>query len=76
MRCSARSDHGKIELCKEVIDLRQLLQSAVQDHRGVLEQAGVLSTLDVPSTPVLANCDRIRLAQIIGNLLHNATQFR
>lgn len=70
-----RIDHGKIELRKEVLDLRQLLQSAVQDHCGVLEQAGVLLTLDVPSTPVLANCDRIRLAQVVGNLLHNATKF-
>ncbi len=70
-----RIDHGKIELRNEVLDLGQLLQGTVQDHRGVLEQAGVLVTLDVPSTPVLANCDRIRLAQIIGNLLHNATKF-
>jgi signal transduction histidine kinase/ActR/RegA family two-component response regulator len=70
-----RIDHGKIELRKEVIDVGQLLQGVVQDHRGVLEQAGVLLTLDVPTTPVRANCDRIRLAQIIGNLLHNATKF-
>jgi signal transduction histidine kinase/FixJ family two-component response regulator len=70
-----RIDHGKIELRNEVLDLRHLLQATVQDHRGVLDQAGVLATLDVPSTPVLANCDRIRLAQIIGNLLHNAAKF-
>jgi signal transduction histidine kinase/ActR/RegA family two-component response regulator len=70
-----RIDHGKIELRKEVVDLRGLLQGTVQDHRGVVEQAGVLLTLDVPSTPVLAHGDRIRLAQIIGNLLQNATKF-
>ena len=70
-----RIDHGKIGLRKEVVDLRGLLQSAVQDHRGVVEQAGVLLTLDVPSTAVLAHGDRIRLAQIIGNLLNNATKF-
>lgn len=70
-----RIDHGKIELRKEVVDLRGLLQGTVQDHRGVVEQAGVLLTLDVPSTAVLAHGDRIRLAQIIGNLLHNATKF-
>jgi len=70
-----RIDHGKIELRKEVVDLRGLLQGTVQDHRGVVEQAGVLLTLDVPSAAVLAHGDRIRLAQIIGNLLHNATKF-
>jgi CheY-like chemotaxis protein len=70
-----RIDHGKIELRKEVVDLRQLLQGTVQDHRGILEQAGVLLKLDVPCTAVLAHGDRIRLAQIIGNLLHNATKF-
>ncbi len=70
-----RIDHGKIELRKEVLDLGPLLQGTVQDHRCVLEQAGVLVALDVPSTPVLANCDRVRLAQVIGNLLHNAAKF-
>ena len=70
-----RIDHGKIELRKEVVDLRGLLQGTVQDHRGVVEQAGVLLTLDVPPTAVLAQGDRIRLAQIIGNLLNNATKF-
>jgi signal transduction histidine kinase/ActR/RegA family two-component response regulator len=70
-----RIDHGKIELRKEVIDLRELLQSALLDHRGALEQAGLQVTLDVPATPALADCDRIRIAQIIGNLLHNAAKF-
>ena len=70
-----RIDHGKIELRNEVLDLRQLLQTTAQDHRGALDQAGVLVTLDVPSIPVLANCDRVRLAQVIGNLLHNAAKF-
>ena len=70
-----RIDHGKIELRKEVVNLRGLVQSAVQDHRGALEQAGVQLTLDVPSAAVLTHGDRIRFAQIVGNILHNATKF-
>ena len=70
-----RIDHGKIELRKELLDLRELLQSTVQDARGLVEKAGLGLTLEVPPAPVLANCDRIRLGQIVGNLLHNATKF-
>jgi signal transduction histidine kinase/ActR/RegA family two-component response regulator len=70
-----RIDHGKIELRNEVLDLGQLLQGTVDDARGLLEQAGIVLTLDLPPAPVLANCDRVRLAQIVGNLLHNARKF-
>src|SRR5262249_59368153 len=46
--------------------------------RGYEERAGdacLLLTLDLPRAPVWVVADPVRMAQVVGNLLHNAVKF-
>ena len=71
----ARIEQGKIALRKEIIDLRELVQSVAEDHRGAVDRAGLQLALDLPAASVWVHADRVRIAQVIGNLMHNAAKF-
>jgi signal transduction histidine kinase len=65
----------KIQLRSKRLDLARLVHSAVADHRGVLQQAGLAAEVGAPELPVWVMGDAVRLSQILGNLLHNAAKF-
>jgi PAS domain S-box-containing protein len=71
----SRITRGKILLRKERLDLAALVRAAAEDHRSLLEAAGLALEVDVPAEPVWVVGDRTRLAQVVGNLLHNANKF-
>jgi CheY-like chemotaxis protein/two-component sensor histidine kinase len=71
----ARISRGKLSLDRAPIDLGELARVAVQDHLPVFERLGTSVALDVPAQPVMVLGDRVRLAQILGNLLDNAGKF-
>ncbi len=71
----SRITRGKVQLRRERVDLAQLVRSTTEDHRHLLEGAGLALTLDVEGGPVWAVGDPTRLAQALGNLLHNAAKF-
>jgi len=66
---------GKIQLQAERLDLNELAHSTIEDHRSVFVESDVELTLRPAAVPVWVRGDRIRLAQIIGNLLQNAAKF-
>jgi PAS domain S-box-containing protein len=70
----SRISRGKILLRKQPIDLSALVQATVDDHRPLLEGFGLSVTIEL-ETPLLAEGDPTRLAQVVGNLLHNAGKF-
>ena len=70
-----RITHGKVQLQRERLDLNELAHRAVEDHRTVFAKSAVrLEVLPAPAE-VWIDGDRVRLAQIIGNLLQNAAKF-
>ncbi len=71
----ARIEQGKIALRKEIIDLRELLQSVAEDQRAAVDRAGLHLALELPAAAVWVHADRVRIAQVIGNLVHNAAKF-
>jgi signal transduction histidine kinase/ActR/RegA family two-component response regulator len=72
---TSRVTRGQIELHCEELDIVDLVRETVDGYREVLETAGLELDLDLPNEPILVNGDRIRLAQALSNLLHNATKF-
>ncbi len=71
----ARISRGKIQLRTEPCDLATIIRQTAEDYRPTLTDAGVQLNLSVVDQPLPIMGDPIRLAQIIGNLLHNASKF-
>jgi PAS domain S-box-containing protein len=71
----SRISRGQIGLSYERCDLTTITRATAEDYRGSLEQSGLKLELDTPNRSLWVMGDRTRLAQVIGNLLHNAEKF-
>jgi PAS domain S-box-containing protein len=71
----SRITRGKISLRRERLDLGRLVRESVEDYRGTVDAASLTLTLELPEEPVWVDGDATRLAQVVGNLLQNATRF-
>lgn len=71
----ARIKRNRIELQKETVALDQILYRTAEDYRAAFHEKGVF--LEVQPFPVdlFTHADAARLAQIVGNLLHNSLKF-
>lgn len=70
----ARFEAGHFDIARKECTLDTVLRHTVADQRPVVETAGIDLVVHIePSAPVRADPDRI--AQVVGNLLTNATKF-
>jgi PAS domain S-box-containing protein len=66
---------GKVELQRAPLDLRELVRRGVEDLRSVAARGGVTLRGDAGGEPLWTVGDATRLAQALGNLVHNAVKF-
>ncbi len=71
----SRVTRGKIDIRKEVVDLRPLVNDALQAVRADIEQRGHSLKVQVADEPILVEGDPSRLLQIQQNLLVNAVKY-
>ncbi|HWP59186.1 MAG TPA: GAF domain-containing protein [Candidatus Acidoferrales bacterium] len=71
----ARITRGQIRLKKEPCDLAQIVRETAADLGEFFAQSRLRLVVDVPERPVRLVGDSARLAQVVGNLLHNAGKF-
>jgi signal transduction histidine kinase len=71
----SRVTRGKVQLRRQRIDMAQLVRVAAEDHRHLIEAAGLTLKTEVERGPVWTVGDPTRLAQVLGNLLHNSAKF-
>jgi len=71
----ARITAGRIELERELVDLREIIQTALEAERHQIERKQLQVTRSLGEGTVRVNGDPIRLQQVIGNLLSNAWKY-
>jgi signal transduction histidine kinase/ActR/RegA family two-component response regulator len=71
----SRITRGKLELRREVTDLRKVGDSALEAARPLIEARQQKLAVEWPDSPLWAEVDPLRIAQIISNLLTNASKY-
>jgi signal transduction histidine kinase/ActR/RegA family two-component response regulator len=66
---------GKIVLKREHVDLRGIVDHALEASRPMLDAAGHAVEVTSPRLPVWVDADPSRVSQVIGNLLNNAAKY-
>lgn len=70
-----RIARGKIQLKGDHVELNQLVERTVDDHRSLFEKNDIELEVQLALRSVHVNGDSNRLAQVIGNLLQNSAKF-
>ncbi len=68
----SRHDAGVAELAVEAVDLRSIVQRALDNVGHLTEEAGVEMVVDVPADEIIAEVDPRRVERILRNLIANA----
>ena len=71
----SRITMGKLTLQKEAVELRDVIQHAVETARPLVEMRRHNLTLRLPDEPLHVKGDAVRLSQVICNLLTNAAKY-
>ncbi len=71
----SRISQNKIELRRSRVQLSDVLNSAVETVRPLIEAAGHSLTVSLPQSPVFLDADLTRLSQVFGNLLSNSVKY-
>ncbi|HVT17640.1 MAG TPA: ATP-binding protein [Thermoanaerobaculia bacterium] len=71
----SRITHGNIRLRKEAIDLRTIVERAVEATRPLIEARGHDLVVELPPSPVRLEVDPTRMEQVFANLLDNAAKY-
>jgi CheY-like chemotaxis protein len=66
---------GKVALHREVVDLRVVIESALEASQPQLAQAGHALAVRLPPQPIGVLADPLRLGQVVGNLVNNAVKY-
>lgn len=71
----SRITRGKIELRKQQVNLHDVIQSAVETSRPLVDAARHSLTIELPAEPVMVVGDQARLAQVFSNLINNSAKY-
>jgi PAS domain S-box-containing protein len=71
----SRISRGKIELRKDRVDLAEVIQSAIETSRPVIDEYGHELIVRLPDEPMPLDADLVRLAQVFLNLLNNSAKY-
>jgi signal transduction histidine kinase/ActR/RegA family two-component response regulator len=71
----SRITRGKVELKRERLDLRRILEHALELSRPLIEAAKHELSVSIPESPLPVEADATRVAQVVSNLLNNAAKY-
>ncbi len=71
----SRIGRGKIELKKQAVELRTVIDSAIENSRALIESNQQQLIVDVPDQGLTVIVDPARMTQVICNLINNASKY-
>lgn len=71
----SRITSGKIELQRQHVTLASIVGTAVEANRGAINSGRLELTVDLSEPQLVLNVDPTRFAQVLSNLLQNASKF-
>ena len=71
----SRISTGKLSVRLERVPLAEVVDSAVEMTKPLIEARGQTLAVDIPAQSVPIDADPTRLAQVLGNLLNNAAKY-
>jgi PAS domain S-box-containing protein len=71
----SRISRGKISLHTAPLDLAEVVATAVETSRPLVEAHHHILTVTLPRSPARVEADGARLAQVLSNLLNNAAKY-
>ena len=72
---AGRISRGKLVLRRELVEASAVVQQAIDAARPTFQALAQTLTVTVPAEPIHLHADPTRLAQLLGNLLNNASKF-
>ncbi|QDT53620.1 Autoinducer 2 sensor kinase/phosphatase LuxQ [Caulifigura coniformis] len=71
----SRITTGRLELRRDRVDLREAIDAALDVSRPLIDSSGHTLNVWYPPEPVFIEGDKVRLTQVVGNLLINAAKY-
>ena len=71
----SRVTRGLVQLSRKPVELREVIATAVEQCRSLIDARGQHLVLELPQEPVFVTGDDVRLAQIVANILSNAAKY-
>jgi PAS domain S-box-containing protein len=71
----SRITRGRLELKKEYVDLRTIVDGAVETARPLIETKRHFLAVSVPPEQLIVEADPLRMSQVLANLLTNAAKY-
>jgi signal transduction histidine kinase/ActR/RegA family two-component response regulator len=71
----ARITRRSLELRREPTDLAPIIEQAIETCRPMIEHHGQRLDVSLPSEAIRLEADAVRLSQLVGNLLSNASKY-
>jgi PAS domain S-box-containing protein len=71
----SRITRGRISLHKEVVEIEDVISAAVETASSLIRERKILFEVRPPQEKIRVDADRVRLTQVLGNLLNNAAKY-
>jgi CheY-like chemotaxis protein/two-component sensor histidine kinase len=71
----SRVTHDRLELRKSRVDLKSVVEHAIEACRPIIDERGHRLSVTLPPEPCILHADPARLAQVFANLLNNSSKY-